>query len=123
VYRPTAHYKCYLELLFSPANVDRRQIEKALLADLFELKPFDDGVEVDVRAGEACDILTGDIPYFYLSGDEPCVRHELGEMSSPNSRFTLTRRLERAVEEFRADDFPVLVDTLRHFIRFGKVRA
>lgn len=36
-------------------------------------------------------LLNGDIPYFYLTGDEPYVLHELGTMSRRNNRFTLKR--------------------------------
>ena len=71
VYRPTAHYKCCLELLFAPASTDRHEMRHALLRELFKLTPFDTASDVDTRAGELHDLLNGDIPYFHLAGDVP----------------------------------------------------
>ena len=92
----------------------------ALLRELFKLTPFDTASDVDTRAGELHDLLNGDIPYFHLAGDEPYVLHELGAMSRRNDRFTLNRRIQRALDEFQESDVPMLVDTLQRFLSEGR---
>ncbi|WP_080431614.1 DUF4135 domain-containing protein [Burkholderia ubonensis] len=121
VFRPTAHYKCYLELLFTPADVSRQRLQHALFTDLFKLPAYDDDDRIDTRKGETHDLLNGDIPYFSLNGETPYVLHQTGMMSSANSRFSMSHRIRRALVGFDMADFPALVDSVRQFVRTGRI--
>jgi lantibiotic modifying enzyme len=121
VYRPTAHYKCYLELLFAPADISRQQMQHALLTDLFKLPTYDDDDNIDTRSGETYDLLNGDIPYFSLAAEEPYVLHQTGRVSSANPRFSLSHRIERALTEFDPADFAPLADSVRQFVMTGRI--
>ncbi len=121
VFRPTAHYKCYLELLFTPADISRQRLEHALFTDLFKLPTYDDDGRIDTRKGETHDLLNGDIPYFSLDGEAPYVMHQTGKMSSANARFSTSRRIRRALAGFDTADFPVLADSVRQFVRTGRI--
>ncbi|WP_179401185.1 DUF4135 domain-containing protein [Burkholderia guangdongensis] len=121
VFRPTAHYKCYLELLFTPADISRQRMQHALFTDLFKLPTYHDDDRIDTRRGETHDLLNGDIPYFSLNGEEPYVLHQTGKMSAARSRFSMSRRIRRALVEFDTADFPALTDSVRQFVRTGRI--
>ncbi|WP_321884130.1 DUF4135 domain-containing protein [Burkholderia cepacia] len=96
--RPTAHYKCAMEMLFSPIRGDRSSVMKKVLSRLVNLPSFADGMAVDADRCEISDMLNGDVPYFYCQGDLPFVFHEGNPISKADNCFTFKHRFFKALE-------------------------
>ena len=96
--RPTAQYKCAMEMLFSPIRGDCLSVRKNILSRLLNLPSFIDGMAVDADRSEISDMLNGDVPYFYCQGDFPLVFHEGDPISKINKRFTIKHRIFKALE-------------------------
>lgn len=99
--RPTAFYKCFLEMLFSPTKQSRAHAQQIIFRQLENSAVLTKQAGRDVVGKEISDLLDGDIPYFWLEGDAGRIQHRRGSSSAGHTTLTLESRRRQCIENLK----------------------